>query len=346
MRNLNEMPARLEQFLSRRLPGAAKIVVSDYTTMTGGYSRLMARFTATIDGVRHHLVVRGDPPPEQTYIDTDRALEWEVLSVLKKHSTKVAPDVWGFDADGSELGTKAIVMDLIGDGSSLLHLLRNSSDVEKLDKFCDLAVRVHAVDINRLPAALERPTDWNAYIDTLIDTWRLTEAEHNESAPFFRYMAAWLDANRPPPAPFTLVHGELHPSNVVVDSDGTFIAIDWELPHIGDPREEFGWCKFVGSVVPPDIIGIDEVRFCQRYCEKTGLGPEIVNPLTLGYFSILSTMRMFRQVLEQQRAFVDGTNNSLRPGYTTLAVITAHEQWYRATQAIEAATKGTRRVAS
>lgn len=333
-------PTALEAFLRKRIQGAADVKVSACAPLTGGYSRVMTRFEAAVDGQPHLLVARGDPPPERMYIDTDRAIEYEVLGALEEYAPGTAPKVWGFDADGSELGTKTIVMDLIGGGDSLLSGLRQAAGGPQrhhVEAYCDLAARLHAVPLDTLPARLPRPTDWDSYIDSLIADWRDVEAEHNESDPFFRYLATWLDTHRPPPAPLTLVHGELQPSNIVVGMQGELVAVDWELAHVGDPREDFGWCKFVGSVQPPDLLGVDEAKFCELYCERTGLGPDVVNPLTIAYFSIMSSIRMFRSVLEAQRALVDGTNLSLRPAYTTLAVITAHEQWYQATKGIEAA---------
>jgi len=332
-------PAALEAFLQNRTRRAVTVSPSSITPLTGGYSRVMTRFEATVDGHTRRLVARGDPPPDRMYIDTDRAIEYEVLAALQSIAPGTAPRVWGFDADGSELGTKTIVMDLVGEGGSFLGHIREAGGPQHhhLDAYCDLAARLHAVPPGALPAQLPRPSDWDGYIDSLIADWREVEAEHNESDPFFRYLATWLDTHRPPPAPLTLVHGELQPSNIVVDDDGQLVAVDWELAHIGDPREDFGWCKFVGSVQPPDLFGLDDARFCERYCEQTGLDPAIINPLTIGYFSIMSSIRMFRSVLEAQRAMVDGINLSLRPAYTTLALITAHEQWYQATKGIEAA---------
>lgn len=333
-------PMALEAFLQKRTESAVSVVASSCTPLTGGYSRVMTRFEASIDGQPHHLVARGDPPPDRMYIDTDRAIEHEVLEALQSKAPGISPRVWGFDADGSELGTKTIVMDLVGEGASFLTHIREDAggpQSQHLDAYCDLASRLHAVPVDALPARLPQPVDWDTYIDSLIADWREVEAEHNESDPFFRYLATWLDTHRPPPAPLTLVHGELQPSNIVVEKDGHLVAVDWELAHVGDPREDFGWCKFVGSVQPPDLLGLDDAGFCESYCERTGLGPDVVNPLTIGYFSIMSSIRMFRSVLQAQRALVDGINLSLRPAYTTLALITAHEQWYQATKGIEAA---------
>lgn len=332
-------PTAFEAFLQNRTQSAVTVNASSCTPLTGGYSRVMTRFEATVDGHTRRLVARGDPPPDRMYIDTDRAIEYDMLGALQSNAPGTAPRVWGFDADGSELGTKTIVMDLVGDGGSFLGHIRQAGGPQHdhLHAYCDLAARLHAVPLDALPAQLPRPRDWDTYIDSLIADWREVEAEHNESDPFFRYLATWLDTHRPPPAPLTLVHGELQPSNIVVDEQGQLVAVDWELAHVGDPREDFGWCKFVGSVQPPDLLGLDDAGFCERYCERTGLGPDVINPLTIGYFSIMSSIRMFRSVLEAQRALVDGTNLSLRPAYTTLALITAHEQWYQATKGIEAA---------
>jgi aminoglycoside phosphotransferase (APT) family kinase protein len=333
-------PERLERFLARRLPDATSIAVSDVAPLSGGYSCVTTRFTATIDGTPRTLLARADAPAGQAVLESDRMQEWAILSALTEHGGVPMPDALFADEDGSELGARTIVLDY-ADGGSYLAQLRGRGDddlrAEAL-RMCDLMVAIHAVDAAVLPDSIDHPSDWNAYLDTLIAAWRETEQSLKGSTPMLRYMAAWLDENRPPEAPLGLVHGEFQPSNQVLGEDGELWAIDWEMSHIGDPREDIGWCKWVESVQPPVLIGLDDQAFCDRYCEQSGLGPEVVNQLSVGYFSVLPSMRVFAGVLAQQQAFADGENSSIRNGYLVGAVASAFEGWFGAARQLEAAT--------
>lgn len=348
MLNPAEMPGRLEAFLRDQIAGAPPVTVRDYAPLSGGYSRLMARFTATIDGEDVELIARGDPAPGQATIETDRQAEWELLEALTRLGSVPMPSARWYDSDGSRLGTKTIILDLV-QGESFLAHVRAGSDAEHgahVDGLADLLGAIHATDVSGLPSSVERPASWDSYIDGLVAQWREAEAEHGERNPFFRYMATWLDENRPPAAPLTLLHGEFQPSNIMRDPAGRLLAIDWELSRIGDPREDLGWCKWVGSVQPPDLIGGRDEQFCARYRAATGLSEEIVNPLTISYFSILAAIRVFRGITQQIQAFTDGANRAVKTAYMVPVLITAHEGWLQAASALEAAGKNLQEMTS
>lgn len=52
----------------------------------------------------------------------------------------------------------------------------------------------------------------------------------------------WLADTLPEPVPPTLVHGDFRNGNLMVDAERGLVAVlDWELAHVGDPAEDFGW---------------------------------------------------------------------------------------------------------
>lgn len=345
MLDVDHLPTRLEAFLKRRLPQAKSVVVTECTAMTGGYSCLMTRVVAVIDGERKVLVARSDVPSGQGVLETDRMQEWRVLSALTAQNTVPMPRALFADEDGTELGARTIILEFAEGGSFLNRLRADEQDRKaQAEALCDLAVAIHGADVDALREVLDHPGDWNAYLDRLIASWRAMEAELSDSVPMLRYMAAWLDANRPLPTALTLVHGEFQPSNQVLDADGRLMAVDFEFVHIGDPREDIGWCKWVESVQPPALIGIDDQAFCQRYCARSGLGSDVINPLSVAYFSILPSMKVFSGVLRSQQAFAQGSNTSMRVGYLLGATITAYEGWFNATRQIEAASRAAQGV--
>ena len=67
-----------------------------------------------------------------------------------------------------------------------------------------------------MPKAMERRADWNSYIDGAIDIYAKAEQELTDSSPIIRFVSAWLRANKPPPVPLSVVHGDFQPGNILV----------------------------------------------------------------------------------------------------------------------------------
>jgi aminoglycoside phosphotransferase (APT) family kinase protein len=344
-----ELARRLPQFLRARLPDARSVEVTDVSRMTGGYSCVTHRFTAVVDGREMTLLTRADTPPDQKVVQSgDRSEEWVLLSALAKDGRVPMPKPLFCDEDGSELGAKTIVLEFKAGGSFLKHV-RATPDGQlqaRADALADLAADIHAVGVDAVPASLERPPDWDSYVERLIETWREVEREHIGSEPLFRYMAVWLDENRPPPTPLTLVHGEFQVSNVVIGDAGELLGIDWEYARVGDPREDLGWALWVGAVQPPDLVGLDLESFCRRYRERSGLTSDVVNPLTVAYFSILPSVKVVRGALDQQRGVIEGTNTSIQAAYMGGGIVTAQEQWLLAARRIRAAMRPTQEASA
>ena len=59
--------------------------------------------------------------------------------------------------------------------------------------------------------------------------------------PAFELGFLWLEANRPAPSGRAVVHGDFRNGNLIVGPEGLRAVLDWELAHLGDPLEDFGW---------------------------------------------------------------------------------------------------------
>ncbi|CAN5427918.1 hypothetical protein BH23ACT3_BH23ACT3_07540 [soil metagenome] len=330
MHDTSVMPDRLAAFLSHR-DGTRRATVIEYEAMIGGYSRLMARARVEwSDGSSETLVLRGDPPPGQSMMETDRDLEWSLLAALAAADAVRMPVAHHYDNTGEHLGTKCIVLEHV-DGQSLQALLNH--DVEgahhgrHMADLVDTLATVHAIEPHRVADALAVPTDWNTYLGGLIDRFRQSEAAHVESNPFLRYVAAWLDANRPPPLPLRLVHSDFQPANIMVCADGSHSLIDWELAHVGDPREDLGYYNVYSSASGPNLFMADPEGFLARYRERTGFGEEAVNMATMVYFSSLAAITVYSQVLGGAGAMARGHNSGLMTTYTINALTVGHNNF-------------------
>lgn len=329
-----KLPEQLEALLTDVWADGSTTSVTDFVQITGGYSRYMARFGASGGGESERFILRADPPPGQSILDTDRQLEWDLVRALMADGRVTIPAARFFD-DGAALGAPAIVFDEIA-GETLFVRTQVGEVHDHLDlvePLADLAAAIHAVDVAVLPPAIERPTSWNDYIDAGAARWRTVEQDHIESDPFMRVIAAWLVANKPPPTELALVHGDFQAPNVLIEeSTGAFNMLDWELAHVGDPREDLGWWALAHKSQPPDLIEADQQRFLARYRERTGMSEEVVNPATLAYFTVFAALGVFTNVIGATAAMARGQAAGASVAYMTNAIPFMHGVYIDAMQ--------------
>lgn len=338
MHNIDEMPARLAAFLAAEEPGWRDIEVTSYEVMTGGYSRLLAKATVRHADGEHTFVLRGDPPANKQLINTDRGLEWDVLSTMHRAGVRVSVPRY-FDDSGERLGTRALVLEFC-EATSLLPYLASATEHEHraaAEKLAEAAAAFHAVPLTALPEQLERPPSWDEYIGRRIDEWRRTADAHVESLPILRFVAAWLDAHRPPAVPLALIHGDFQSANLMRDADGGIVILDWELAQIGDPREDLGYFKAVAQAAGPDLTALDADAFCRRYNELMGLTDEQFNPAVLAYFLILGVVGTVRQLLEGGAGVARGDNTLFTSIFNLSSIMFGQMMWLQATRQLDQA---------
>jgi aminoglycoside phosphotransferase (APT) family kinase protein len=326
---MTDIAERLGRLLAGRCAGA-HVEITDCAPVTGGYNHTTTRFTALVDGEEFNLVSRSEFPEGRILTSSNRDLEWAVLRHLTEAEAPfIAPARW-YDHDGSIMGTKTVVSDFVPAKNMVATwAAADSTQRARLtDQIVDLAVSISQVDIEPLPAIVARPTTWAAYIADLVDEWRRTEARMDEPEPFLRYVAAWLELNMPEPAPFTLVHGDFQASNMLVTDRG-LVAVDWELPHIGDIREDLAWLQMLDGMSAEPIYRNNEDYILGRYRELTNLGEEVINQRSIAYFSILTIARTASMVYDQITAMARGQNTSINVAYSSSVLATHHAQWYK-----------------
>lgn len=334
----DDMAGLLEGYFRKRFPHAMDIVVRDYAPLTGGLSRHTASFAVMMDGAVHRFIARSDPPDGSVTTTTDRDAEWALLSALSQRGGVPMPCARFYDADGSELGAKTIIIDFVEGGTVSAHCKRwnEAQKDEFADKLCGLLASIHAVNPAQLPPSVSRPVSWHSYIDDHLERARRIEAEHIEPDPLFSYMIAWLDRNRPQPAPLTLVHGELQASNIMCDPDGKLLAVDWEFAHVGDPREDIGWCRMVEALHEPVLIRRDESRFLAEYRALSQLEEDVINPDAIAWFMILAGMNILGGLYRSIAQVSEGATHDYRTAFVTGALVTAHREWLEAARRVDA----------
>ena len=95
---------------------------------------------------------------------------------------------------------------------------------------------IHSIPTDELPPELQ-VSDGMAQIAQYEEIYRGFEAPR----PVFELSLQWLKANAPTPLSTVLVHGDFRLGNLMVDATGLAAVLDWELAHLGDPREDIAW---------------------------------------------------------------------------------------------------------
>ena len=148
------------------------------------------------------------------------------------------PGVLGVFEPGSDVGEAFIMHRIEGEtlGRKILRDEAYKAARPVLSKQCGEALAgIHAVDIDTLP---ELPrSDGADQIKKYENIYRTFDLPR----PVFELAFAWLKANEPAPQPPVLVHGDFRLGNLIVDEQGLASVLDWELSHIGDPREDIAW---------------------------------------------------------------------------------------------------------
>lgn len=332
--DIAELSVRLQRFLTAR---GVDGEVGAIAPIVGGFSQITYRFTVRSADGQQAYVLRMDRMSGETLTSTDRALEARVIAALNNAGAPVPLALWA-DPDGGELGAPALISEFV-DGQNMLQAARSGADdaTDLVDLATRAAAEIHAVDTAGFPAELGvAGGDWNSYLDSEIEAWRVLEARQAERMPVLRYLASWLDTHRPEPVDLRLVHGEFSFANLMLRPDGQVSVIDWEYAHIGDPRMDFGWCIQRHAKEPPNLLGDHLDLVCRRYRELTGMSEKAMNPDAVLYFVVLSGARGFGGVLDGITRFTNGDSSQLLSAYLVSPWSLACSEWLGVTHMLEA----------
>ena len=319
------MPERLERFLAAVAPDLKATVVS-YRPISGGYSRVTALADIrTAGGEEQKLVLRSDPPGDKGVFMSDREREWPLLQAMWSIDTVEIPRPRWFDAAGEHMGTKTIVMDHVAGTPLQSHLGPDSDVAASRTVFLEVAAALVRTPLDGLPAEIDRPVDWDSYIDSAIDIYAKAEGDLADSSPLIRYVSAWLRANKPPPVPLGLVHGDFQPGNLLVAEGRPPVVIDWEFTRIGDPREDVGY--YSGSPLPDSLYTADPEAFLAQYRELTGYTEEQVNPEVMEYFFVLGMAELFVQMMQGADALSRGHPRGIMSTFLVNSMCYFHERY-------------------
>lgn len=205
------------------------VVVENLRALTGGASRTTWAFDAVTDG-RQSLILRTGPPD-----DVHASMELEA-AVQQRAAAAGAPVPHIVTADNSvaALGNPYLICNAIA-GETIVRRIYRTLDDAGRDRLLHQCAQALA-DIHRTD-----PSGLGLAESDQLSEWRNRMDEMGDTTATFEWAFRWLAANRPPPSPHVLVHGDFRMGNLIVDENGLAAVLDWELVYTGEVYEDLAW---------------------------------------------------------------------------------------------------------
>jgi aminoglycoside phosphotransferase (APT) family kinase protein len=219
---------------------AAGARIQNLNRLSGGASQETWAFEVNNHDQLHQLILRRAPggtamarSSEAVSLATEAAL-LEAAAV----SGVPVPRVLHVSESGTGIG-EGFIMSRIGGETIGRKILRDNRYAKARDELaaqCGTALaRIHKIvpdPLSELPVSLG--------MDQLLKYENIYR-DFGMPRPVFEFAIAWLKQNVPQPLSPVLVHGDFRLGNLIVDEGGLAAVLDWELAHLGDPREDIAW---------------------------------------------------------------------------------------------------------
>ncbi|RIK08810.1 MAG: phosphotransferase family protein [Acidobacteria bacterium] len=305
-----EITARLEAAFDRHF--GFKPTIANLRRLTGGASRETWSFDIDADadsGLPGGLILRRDPG--KTPLALERSTEAGLLSAAYDAGVPVPQIVCKLDDDDG-LGP-AFIMERIEGETIPRKILRDAEYAEarpKMSAQCgEILAKIHAINFEDL--GLPAPGDAHP-VDDQIKQYRQLLDGFGEPHPAFELGLKYLEESKPPLARLALVHGDFRNGNLIVGPDGIRSVLDWELAHIGDPLEDFGWLCVRSWRFGEDSNEVGGFGHLEDLCEAyEAAGGDSVSPESVRFWEIFGTVKWGVICIVQAFTHLNGLTRSV-----------------------------------
>lgn len=228
--SLDEIETRFFNYLTGQV--GSFIVSKHLEVMNGGNEAYLYRFQIRgVEGLEKPLVLRLFP----SRYDEGRS-EWQgMIHNLMSDEGIPVPRVHFTSTDKNILGGSFMVLDFVegkaidpGEDPSILALTAKTQ--AKLHEVDGKKVLDKIVNLGHNPEAVH----FNGHMNWL--------REKVDRYPQVKEIFQWLENNKPDdPVKLSIVHGDFHPMNLMVEDGKVLGVLDWSGFHIGDAMTDLGW---------------------------------------------------------------------------------------------------------
>lgn len=302
-------PALLDALARRAVAGADS--ARSLVRLSGGASQETFAFEAVGEGPPVALILRRAPGGVRAAGSGEAVALATEAAVIRAAGAAGAPvpQVLHVCDDADGLGEAYVMARLAGETIPRRILTGDAfADVRpKLAAQCGaILARIHATPLDTLPALkVSDPLD------------QLTRYEGVYRAlgggrPVMELAIAWLRETAPPPLPAALVHGDFRHGNLMIDPAGVVAVLDWELAHLGDPREDIGWIcvnSWRFGVREKPVGGFGQLE--DLLGAYAAAGGAAVTPAEARWFEALGSFKWGVMCLIMYEAFRSGADRSV-----------------------------------
>jgi thiamine kinase-like enzyme len=130
-----------------------------------------------------------------------------------------------------------------------------------------------------------------------------------------RQVISWLEENKVPTRDLSLIHGDYHPENILVNKKGEFIIIDWSNISVNDFRFDLAFAiSTFNSALPTDFKPI----LTQLYQQISGKEVEEIE-----YFMVLASIHNLTRIYSMIINFEISNENDI----TKNALLNIHKNY-------------------
>ncbi|MGH7191285.1 MAG: phosphotransferase family protein, partial [Acetobacteraceae bacterium] len=219
------------------------IVSADLTQLSGGAIQENWGLTLNIAGAApQELVLRRDAPAT-IRSSRSREDEFRLLGLMRRAGVSVPRPV-ALCTDPAVLGAPFFLMQRIPGVADPRRLVGDDGLVPDRPALgaalgAELA-RIHAIRPPQPDFGFLGPPPGDP-ARARVEEYRATLDRLGTPQPAIEWVLRWLERNRPPPGPPSLLHGDYRIGNVMVDDGNIAALLDWEFCAWGDPDEDIGW---------------------------------------------------------------------------------------------------------
>lgn len=287
------------------------VVLESADRLSGGASQETWLISLNGEAAPASLILRRAPGGQETSFDSAAiGLPNEAKLIRSAEQCGVpVPEVIHILGEDDGLGEGFLMTKIEGEtiARRILRDDRFATARKELPAQCGHALQgIHTIDVSGHPALKH-----SSGIDQL-DYYEEIYQSTDSCRPILDLAMVWLRENAPDPLEPVLVHGDFRLGNIMVDEDGLAAVLDWELAHVGDPREDVAWmCTNAWRFGHSDkrLGGFGDVEDLLHAYAKAG-GPSLT-PDDIDWWETLSSMKWGVMCMLMYEAFRSGSDPSV-----------------------------------